>query len=92
MKVLSNILLGLYLLCQSPSGIFACFCLTALSVVTWHLGAVGAMAAAWSAFFAVVPAILIFAEHKEQMQTNLINNPQPPAPPVVIIDNPRGQP
>jgi hypothetical protein len=89
-----NIFTGVYQLITSPSGIFSLLCLGVLSVLSWHLGIawVTAAAAAWSAFFAVIPAALGYFEHKEtmaQMQSPFPQGfPQPFPAPVVVVPSP----
>ena len=62
-----KLLTGITQLIESPSGIFALLCLATLSVVTWHLGALAGMVAAWVAFFGMVPTALGYFEHKETL-------------------------
>ena len=62
---LKNCLLGCYLLLQSPSGIFSLLALACITFVTFKQPSVGGMA--FSAFMAVVPAILSVVEHRETM-------------------------
>src|SRR5579871_5150802 len=73
-----NIFTGIYRLITSPSGFFSLLCLAALTVLSWHLGVawVTAAAAAWTAFFAIIPAALGYFEHKETLAQM-----QQPAPP-----------
>ena len=59
-------LLGLYLLLQSPSGIFALISLACITIVTLKQPAVGGVA--FAAFFPVVVSLLAWTEHKETMQ------------------------
>ena len=86
MKTLKNILLVVYLLCRSPSGIFSLICLAVMTILTIHVPGFGY--APWVAFFGIVPAILCYAEHKETLanmtgpsiqQTNVIVDPNLPA-------------
>ena len=70
MKTLKNCLLGLYLLLQSPSGVFASLTLLAITIVTLKVPAVGGTA--FAAFCAIIPGLITWAEHKEQLQMNQI--------------------
>jgi len=83
-----NILTGLNQLITSPSGLFSLISLAVITIVTWHVPEIGA--GAFMAFFAITPSLLIYAEHKEQMQTNQI---LPPINTVVttIVDNIKGR-
>lgn len=87
-----NIFTGIYQLITSPSGIFALLCLIVLSTLSWHLGIawVTAAAAAWSAFFAIIPAALGYFEHKETLaQMNVaVQQPQTIISPPVVITPP----
>ena len=60
-----KILEGLVLLLQSPSGIFALLTLIAISVVSFHNPTIGS--AAFTAFVAIIPAILAIVEHRETL-------------------------
>jgi hypothetical protein len=79
-----KIFTGIYELITSPSGFFALLSLAVLSVLSWHLGVawVTAAAAAWSAFFAIIPAALGYFEHKETMFQ--LQQPPPPPPPIPV--------
>ena len=58
-------LLGLYLLMRSPSGIFALISLACVTFVTLKQPAVGGIA--FTAFFPVVISLLAYCEHKETL-------------------------
>lgn len=60
-----KLLNGISELLQSPSGVFALLC---LGIMTWKAAVLGA--GVFIAFFGVVPAILAYVEHKEQLQLN----------------------
>lgn len=84
MKTLKNMLLGIYLLLRSPSGIFALISLVCVTYVTIKQPAVGGVA--FAAFFPVVISLLAYCEHKETLaamqqvqQTNIIVDPNMPA-------------
>ena len=87
MKVIKNCLLGLYLILQSLSGTFSLITLFVIAGVTYCFPSIGCGALA--AFATVIPAILAYAEHKEQLQTVMYNN-QPPTI-KTVVDNLRGQ-
>lgn len=69
---------GVAELLRSPSGVFATLCLLCLTVLSWHLGMgwATAAAAAWTAFFTIVPAALGYFEHKETLKQ--MDQPPPP--------------
>ena len=69
-----NLLVGLQQLITSPSGVFSLICLAVLTGLSLHLH--DSMVMAFSAFFAVVPALLTIAEHRETMAQ--INQPTIP--------------
>lgn len=76
---------GLAELLRSPSGLFALLSLLVISVVTLKQPSVGA--GAFVAFFAIVPAVLAWVEHKEALAQ--INQPQTSV--TTVVDNIRGQ-
>lgn len=85
-----SIITGVKLLLESPSGAFSLLCLLSLCVLSWHLGIAWATAAAaaWAAFFGIVPSALGYFEHRETLaQMNL-----PPPPPVAPSFPSRGTP
>lgn len=66
-----NLGTGLYQLLTSPSYLFALVC---LGIMAWKAPYVGT--AGFAAFFGVIPGILAYAEHKEQLAQ--INQPTIP--------------
>jgi hypothetical protein len=92
-----NIFNGIYQLITSPSGIFSLISLAVLTVLSWHLGVawVTAAAAAWAAFFAIIPAALGYFEHREQLyqwQNNIPQGPTAPLPPSPVLPTSPGLP
>jgi len=81
------ILLGSYQLLQSPSGVFGLITLAAITVVTLYQPSVGGTA--FTAFATIVPAILSWTEHREELvkmanntpSNQIIIPPDPPPPP-----------
>jgi hypothetical protein len=66
MGVLSRVFLGIYLLVRSPSGVFGLLTLGAITWITLKVPGVGGLA--FSAFCAVIPAVLAICEHREALQ------------------------
>lgn len=90
MKTFKLCLLGFYLILQSLSGTFSLITLLVIGLVTWHSPLIGGIALA--SFATVCPTLLGYFEHKETLAQIAVANPQPPAPPIVVVDNPRGNP
>jgi hypothetical protein len=74
-------------LLRSPSGVFSLLTLVAISVVTWHSPSVGG--AAFVGFCSIIPALLGWTEHKEQLASMIQIQPAPDQP--IVVDNPKGQ-
>ena len=84
MKTLKNILLGMYLLLQSPSGVFALISLVCVTYVTIKQPAVGGVA--FAAFFPVVITLLAYCEHKETLANMALSNTTPSQQTNIIVD------
>jgi hypothetical protein len=88
-----KILNGLRELIISPSGVFSLLCLMVLTVLAWKVPGLGS--GPFIAFFGVVPALLAYCEHKEQLQVNAIAATAAAVTisptPTDNIGNPRGQ-